>query len=179
MIYNNKIEAKINNPIYVKNAIEKYDIKVTTYNFEVKGKPENYVRERSGRGHHFYNPKETKMKEYRTSFLKQMTKEQYDYTRELIKDPNNVYYIEIDAIYYLPIPKADSIETSIMKSLDILKPIIRPDLDNYDKFLIDSLHEVVFDDDCRVVSIKTKKTYSFEPKTVFSIKITSLKLKDK
>lgn len=144
-------------------------------NFIIEGKPENYVRERSGRGNHFYNPKSNKMQSYKLSFLKMMSKDSYNYTRELIKNLEANYFIELKADYYLPIPKADSIKVSALKEKKIIRPIIRPDLDNYDKFLIDSLHNVVFEDDKRVVSISSNKYYSLNPRTEIEIIITEYK----
>ena len=165
-----KIDNFINNisDILIKNYIS--NIEETNYHFIVKGKPINYVRERSGKNH-FYNPKESLMKDYKNKFISSLTEEQKKYTKNIITNENSDYYIEMIAKYYLPIPVGDSAEKTALKELKIIRPIIRPDLDNYDKFLIDSLHDVVYDDDKRVVRIDSEKYYSLNPRTELDIKI--------
>jgi Holliday junction resolvase RusA-like endonuclease len=87
---------------------------------------------------------------------------------------NAEYYVKIDADFYLKTPDGDSIKKAVLKEEKIILPAIRPDLDNYDKFLVDVLHNIVFDDDKRVVSLNTNKYYSINPRTEVKIQIIVL-----
>ena len=138
-------------------------------NVTVDGVPESYARERKGRGKHFYNPKSKEMDKFKINVLKGLTK----YQREDINRIKNIddIYISLDVKYYLPIQKASSIKDTILKEKGIIKPNSRPDLDNYDKFLLDSLHDVFYKDDAVVTSISSKKLYSINPRTEISVEI--------
>lgn len=146
------------------NNLNIYETSIDIY-FTINRKPENYVRERSGWGKHFYNPKESLMKEYRLICSKQLSAEQKEFIQDAISDTNDLYCVAIEATYFYPIPKGDSIKMSALKESGKILPTIRVDLDNYDKFLLDSLHDVLYDDDKHVVSIKSEKRYSLTPRT--------------
>ena len=147
------------------NLQEEIKVESISVNFLINRKPENYVRERSGRGNHFYNPKEAIMKDYRHECLLQLSNDQYNTIQDIIKTNNEFYTVEINATYFYPIPKGDSIKLSVLKDAGLINPVSRIDLDNYDKFLLDSLHEVLYDDDKHVVSINSTKKYSTSPRT--------------
>lgn len=159
----NKINNYINNNLNNINNIIIKNKKIIYFN--IPGKPENYVRERKGRGNRFYNKKESQMRNYKMLCLKQLSKEDYNFIHDAIDNNNENYTIEIEAKYYYPIPKGDSIRLSALKAMGLIEPTIRIDLDNYDKFLLDSLHDVLYDDDKHVVSIKSTKQYALEPRT--------------
>lgn len=165
LLQNNEYKKKLKEET-LKN--QKKDI---ILNFQFKGKPIPYARERKGRFNSFYNPKEKEMKELRKLLLKSLSKNQKEKLGEILKNPDSLYYVYLKAIYYVPIPKGDSVDLKILKEEQVIKPAIRPDLDNYDKFVIDALHEVVFDDDKRVISINAAKLYSLNPRTELEIKI--------
>lgn len=167
-----KIRDKLKNANYIDELIEcdKRHTIERKLNFMISGKPVNYVRERKGRGNHFYNKKGSIMEDYKLQMIKSMNKDDYEYTRELIKS-NKTFYVKLKALYYIGIPKGDSIETSVKKEIGIIRPAITPDLDNYDKFIIDALHSVVYDDDKVLVDIESKKYYSLDPRTELEITI--------
>ena len=50
-----------------------------------------------------------------------------------------------------------------------------PDIDNYDKFIIDCLHNLVYDNDKRLIYINSSKKYSLHPRTELSVSILELK----
>lgn len=166
-----KIKELLNNKEYINKLNNNYILNnnIKYINFIINKKPESYSRERQGRGNHFYNPKGDKMIEYKNEMLHQMSKEDYKYTRELLNKEN--YKLEIDCQFYLPIQKSSSIETTILKEMKLIQPMGRPDTDNYIKFILDSMHAVVYDDDSKVVSIKGEKFYSLNPRTEIHIKI--------
>ena len=64
---------------------------------------------------------------------------------------------------YFPIPKSDRKATRIKKEQNIIRPIIKPDLDNVGKVVLDGLNGVAFKDDKQVVSLKVYKFYADEP----------------
>ena len=167
-----KVKEKMKDITYMESILSdecEYSFKHIA--FTLNRKPESYARERKGRGKHFYNPKATIMEECRSDLLEQMSKEDYDFTRNIISDENNDYTVDLDIIYYLPIPKATSIADTIRMIHGVIIPTTRPDLDNYNKFLLDVLHDVVYDDDKRVVTSKEMKRYSTEPRTDFTVTI--------
>lgn len=59
---------------------------------------------------------------------------------------------------YLPIPKY------LNGSKDPILPIVRPDLDNYAKLVMDALNGTLWDDDGQVVCMTTFKVYSKRPR---------------
>ena len=150
-----------------------YDVKLL--NFIVDAEPENYVRERVVRGGQAYNPKTVIMKEYTNYLLHQMSKEDYEYTRKLISDESKTYYVKISVVYHLPIPKNDSAYKTVLKATGAVMHDKTPDLDNYDKFIIDCLHNVVYDNDKRLIYINSSKKYSLHPRTELSVSILELK----
>jgi len=164
-----KVLEKLNDQEYVNELNKEFEesIHYMEYAFTVEGKPENYVRERKGKGG-FYNPKGDEMKTFKNECLSQLSDDEKEELKALIEDTTAEYYVAINVTYYLPIPKGDSIKTSVKKELGFIRPAIRPDLDNYDKFLLDSLHDVLFDDDKRIININSEKRYSINPRTVFA-----------
>jgi len=145
---------------------EKSKFKTTRYYFTKTGKPENYVRERyTSRGQRFYNPKQTQMDDYKNTFKASLLEHEKKYLESLIQDPTKTYYIKLTMGFYFPIPKADSKKTTALKEYGVILPAIRPDLDNFDKFILDVMHDVLYDDDKRVVEIQSFKKYSSEPRT--------------
>ena len=150
-----------------------YDVKLL--NFIVDAEPENYVRERVVRGGQAYNPKTDIMKEYTNYLLHQMSKEDYEYTRKLLSDESKTYYVKISVVYHLPIPKNDSAYKTVLKATGAVMHDKTPDIDNYDKFIIDCLHNVVYDNDKRLIYINSSKKYSLHPRTELSVSILELK----
>lgn len=162
----------------------KYDIpEFETYSFciDIPGKPESYARERKGRGKHFYNPKSGKMTEIRKNILKSLSLDERNILLTLVNttsksyNPDTYYTVSLTIKYYLPIPKGDSLKLSAQKEMNLIRPITRPDIDNYDKFILDTLHEVFYDDDKRVVSIHSEKFYSLEPRTIIIAEVCKIK----
>ena len=72
--------------------------------------------------------------------------------------------------------KEYKIRTDYRVVLTILSAYNDCELNNFDKFLLDSLHEVLYDDDKHVVKIKSEKRYDFEPRTELTARITKIKL---
>lgn len=161
----NKIKEKLNDIKYIDTVLSEEKIDIRTISLTVDGVPESYSRERKGRGEHFYNPKSGKMTKIRKALLKKLESPEYNWLRELLSDSNANYSVELSMKYYLPIPKSTSIKNSIKMIYGNIKPAIRPDLDNYDKFILDTLHDVFYNDDKVVTRIEGEKIYSLDPRT--------------
>lgn len=171
-----KIEKYMKNlldPKYIDSITADEKLSVETIILNIPGKPESYSRERKGRGG-FYNPKSKKMLDIRKSLIKQLSDDQLKYTRDLINDKDKRYHIELTINYYIGIPKNTSIKDMVKMKLGWIKPTTRPDLDNYGKFILDTLHDVLYDDDKRVVRTEESKEYSLEPRTEIIAMIYSI-----
>ena len=160
------LKKKLEDPEFVDKILseeEKDTCKVLT--FKIEGKPESYARERKGRGKHFYNPKSGKMSKTRKNLIHQLSKEDYNFMKELINDPNSKYFVELSMKYFIKIPNSTSIRDSIKMIHGVIRPIVRPDIDNYNKYILDTFHEILYDDDNRVVRSEEEKLYAIEPRT--------------
>jgi Holliday junction resolvase RusA-like endonuclease len=174
-----KIEEKIKDREVVQELVKWYteNKEEISVDFVYPGQPENYVRERyTSRGKRFYNKKAKEMDDANKFYASQLDVLTRGRLQKLILNPDAEYYVKIDADFYLKTPDGDSIKKAVLKEEKIILPAIRPDLDNYDKFLIDVLHNIIFDDDKRVVSLKTDKYYSINPRT--EVKITVIIMKE-
>lgn len=164
-----KIKELLKDNSYKEKLTNSIKINKKSLKFIIKRKPENYVRERVSRGKHFYNPKGNISNEYKKEMISQMKREDRKEINEIIKRGN--YLVKIKCKFYIPIQKSCSIEESIKKEIGLILPTTRPDVDNYLKFILDALHDVVYDDDSKVVSVFGEKLYSFETRTEIEIEL--------
>lgn len=67
--------------------------------------------------------------------------------------------IRIDVLFYLPRPRKP-------KSF---YPIVRPDLDNYLKGVMDALNGILWRDDSQIVSIRCEKKYALQDESLRAI----------
>lgn len=145
-----------------------------TVSFCINGEPKPYARERyTSIGKHFYNKRDSHMKDLKSLFKEQIRKdENYKHICDLVLDPDGKYHLIITGDFYIKIPKSASIKNSAEMESKIIRPIVhRGDIDNYIKLILDSLHDVVYDDDKRVVGIICNKYYSLEPRTEIKVRI--------
>lgn len=144
--------------------------------FTILGEPINYVRERVVKGH-AYNPKKKDMIKVRNKLKDLLSAQDRLYLERLLYS-DTVYYVNVTMKFYLEIPK----NTSNIKAAKMLNNLIRPaktpDIDNLEKFIIDALHEVVYDDDKKLVEAHGYKYYSNEPRTELEIEIIQYKYND-
>jgi len=169
-----KLASKFLDPEYIELIKTKYLASKREIKLDLTrlGQPENYVRERyTGRRNRFYNAKETIMKDMKKELLGMIELAKLQELQTLIQNKDTVYYVYIDMDFYLKTPEADSVDTKILKENKVIRPSIRPDLDNYIKLLIDTLHDVVFDDDKRVMEMNANKYYSMNPRTEMRVRI--------
>lgn len=102
-----------------------------------------------------------------------------------IYDPPKVKKFKKEVAEYVqqqPLPKFENVELDvhirfyrkIQKSLTkkewelrmtgVHRPIVKPDLDNYTKSILDALNGLVWDDDAKIVHMELDKFYSEQPR---------------
>lgn len=172
-----KIKNKLKDDKYVSDLIKDFyktkeeSFKIFNLSFKIEGAPESYARERKGRGKHFYNPKGDKMTEIRKQLKESMNKDTLEYLTKIFNSETAEYYVELELRYYIPIQQGSSIKEGVLKELGLIRPASRPDIDNYDKFILDTLHEVAYGDDSHVISVHPGKWYSLKPRTEIGVRI--------
>lgn len=71
--------------------------------------------------------------------------------------------VELEAHFDLPIPKSWPKRDKVAALAGTIRPVGKPDLDNYLKALADGMNGVVYVDDCQIVSTRLTKRYGQEP----------------
>lgn len=66
-------------------------------------------------------------------------------------------------IAYYPIPKNASKAKRELMLAGQIKPIVKPDLDNVAKIILDALNGIAYHDDNQVRSLRISKVYGLEP----------------
>ncbi len=75
----------------------------------------------------------------------------------------------LDIIFFMPIPKsASSIKKRQMEN-GIIAHTKKPDIDNLQKFVLDCLNKLAFEDDSQIIEIRAKKIYSSKPGTMIRL----------
>ena len=67
--------------------------------------------------------------------------------------------------YYLPIPKSFSKRKKLRLSRERTPHVKRPDLDNLDKFIMDCMNSIFYNDDSQIYFKQSIKLYSNIPRT--------------
>lgn len=105
-----------------------------------------------------YDPQAKKKEEYRWQIRSQ-------FRDEAIKCP-----VSVLLTFYMPIPKSTSSVKKIQMKNGVIAHTKKPDLDNMQKFILDCLNKIVFEDDSQVCEIFAKKIYSSRTGTLVRIK---------
>lgn len=128
---------------------------------EIAGLPVPW-KSHSGYGRRSFNPRYKEREYYRWQISSQ-----YNQSQPLSGPLSMVY------LYQMPIP----LHTSKIRRLQMLNgkmfPIKRPDLDNLNKFLSDTLIGLVIEDDSQIVELKARKIYGEHPKTTINIEVSN------
>lgn len=72
--------------------------------------------------------------------------------------------LEMTVKIFRPIPKSFSKNKIFAAEAGVLRPITKPDSDNYLKGIKDALKSVIWKDDSQVVDIRVSKWYSHKPR---------------
>lgn len=80
--------------------------------------------------------------------------------------------VSVGVTFYLPTPTSWSKKKKELAERCVIRPTVRPDIDNLVKIILDGLNGVAFLDDKQVVELYAQKAYSTEPRTV--IRVTEL-----
>lgn len=141
--------------------------------------PVPYARERhtrfggkNGKGR-FYNKRANYMNRIHGEFEKQVSDDLKSKINQIISDKEEKrYYVTINGKFFIKIPKSDSMKISALKELNIIRPtVVRGDVDNYMKLILDVLHGISYDDDAHVIDIHSEKFYSLHPRVELEIRI--------
>ena len=128
----------------------------------IEGKPEPQLRPRAtriGNSIRLYDPKTTT--DYK-NLVKWTAKQQWK--QKPLECP---LVVELDI--YRQIPKSTSKKRRKLKNERVIRPVVKPDIDNYSKGILDSLNGIVYKDDSQVVSLIANKYYSDNPRVEINI----------
>lgn len=71
---------------------------------------------------------------------------------------------------YRPINKGTSKVRTKKKENKEIRPVVRPDIDNYLKAVFDGLDKITWNDDAQIVVLNANKYYSTDPRVEIDIK---------
>lgn len=125
--------------------------------FTVPTAPVAKARARSTRSGHHYTPQKTVDFESMVSWYAKAA---------MAGKPLYEGALCVFLYYGIPIPK--SLEPRIKRG-EIIYPTKRPDMDNYEKSVLDAMNGIVYKDDAQVIEVIQKKRYSRNPKVIVTI----------
>ena len=77
--------------------------------------------------------------------------------------------LSLSIVVHLPIPASWSKAKQASALKGTVWPVSRPDLDNYEKGIMDALNGIVWNDDSQIVQLASTKVYSDEPRAVVRV----------
>lgn len=77
--------------------------------------------------------------------------------------------LAVNVIFYRPIQNAISKTERKRRLTGESLPVVKPDIDNYVKAILDALNGVAFKDDSQIIALNAKKLYSDKPRTEIEI----------
>lgn len=128
----------------------------------IEGKPHPQLRPRAtrtGKSIRLYDPKTTT--DYK-NLVKWTAKQQWK--QKPLECP---LVVELDI--YRQIPKSASKKRRKLMNERVIRPVVKPDIDNYSKGILDSLNGIVYKDDSQVVSLIANKYYSDNPRVEINV----------
>ena len=103
----------------------------------------------------------------------QQAKEKNQYRCQISsKAPEKLFTgpLEVEVIFYMPIPKSVSkIKTKEML-VGKLHHIVKPDVDNLQKFILDCMTGIIYKDDAQIIKITATKVYSATTRTAICVR---------
>lgn len=121
--------------------------------FTIPGSPIALMRPRFSKGHVFDAQKDVKF-----AWSVQLRQQ---YRGEMFSGP-----IRLEITFYLPMAKTKVRQHDLMRGT---YHVYKPDLSNLIKFVEDCAMGIIFEDDCIISEIVSKKIYDDQPRTEFTI----------
>lgn len=78
--------------------------------------------------------------------------------------------VKVHVDIYRQIPKSTSGIRTKRKENKEIRPIVRPDIDNYLKSIFDGLDKIIWNDDSQIVMLSANKYYSINPRVELTVK---------
>lgn len=126
--------------------------------FKIEGQPQGKGRPRFTKTGHAFTPQATRDYE-------KLIAEEYKAAKGETLDG----YIRVNVKAYYKIPKATTKEKRGMIERGLLKPAVKPDIDNVVKAILDGLNGVAYHDDNQVVYVDGEKFYAEEPCVIVEV----------
>ena len=126
--------------------------------FKIEGQPQGKGRPRFTKSGHAFTPQATRNYEFLIATeYKEAKGEMFD------------GYIRVNIKAYYKIPKATTKEKRGLIERGLLKPAVKPDIDNVVKAILDGLNGVAYHDDNQVVYVDGEKFYADEPCVIVEV----------
>ena len=77
--------------------------------------------------------------------------------------------VHMDITAYYPIPRSGSKASRLKRERGEEYPLVKPDIDNITKIIMDALNGYAYADDKQVISVTAIKKYGREPKVVVKV----------
>lgn len=122
--------------------------------FTISGKPCGKGRPRHTKSGHTYTPEAT------VNF-ETLTKLAYQQAGGGMHE--GAISLTIYAYYSIPQSASKKKQTAMLEGHEM--PMIKPDVDNVAKIIMDALNQIAYSDDKQVVDLRVLKAYSAEPRT--------------
>ena len=126
--------------------------------FKIEGQPQGKGRPKFTRDGHCFTPKATR--EYEN-----LIAEEYKAAKGETLDG----YIRVNIKAYYKIPKSTTKINRGKIEAGIIKPAVKPDIDNVVKAILDGLNGVAYHDDSQVVYVDAEKFYADEPCVIVEV----------
>lgn len=78
--------------------------------------------------------------------------------------------ISVTIRFYRKVQKSISKKEHVRRTEGHVRPIVKPDLDNYIKSTLDALNGVIWTDDATIVELNTSKWYADDPRIEIEVK---------
>lgn len=153
------MKKKYIKPISINPDLIEHSIELTIEGEPVgKGRPRVTTR---GKFAHAYTPKKTKNYE---QHVVNTYKSKYNYSHKL-KGP-----LKSEVLAFFPIPKSASKKKRELMKNNIITNTHKPDIDNIEKSILDSLNGLAYEDDSQIISLYGEKLYSDNPRVELKIR---------
>lgn len=137
----------------------------------IPGIPQAKMRHRlSNRGGfaRMYDPQEKEKRKLKSELAAALLKIKLDKNQEIAMEASNLTNSEfffLDVCFYVPYPKSVAKGKRNAMLWGLIRPNLKPDLDNLLKFLCDAANGILFADDCKIVESSQKEYFSDKPRT--------------